>query len=227
MEKTSYSKKLAETALEMGAVRLSPSSPFCWASGYYMPIYNDNRTLLASPEARRIIASAFEEILSSLHFDPENIAGTSTAGIPHATTLADALHKSLSYVRSSYKDHGLKNQIEGLGREKGYNGKKVLLIEDLISTGGSSIAAVKAIQENGGIVPYCLAIFSYGFDASREAFAELEPKCEYKTILDYSYVIQTALDMGYIKKEDESVLLEWSSSPFEWGERHGFRKEEK
>ncbi len=227
MEKTSYSKRLAETALEMGAVRLSPASPFCWASGYYMPIYNDNRTLLASAEARRLIASAFEEILTSLSFDPDNIAGTSTAGIPHATTLADRLNKSLSYVRSSSKDHGLKNQIEGLGREKGYNGKKVLLIEDLISTGGSSIAAVKAIQEAGGLVPYCLAIFSYGFDASREAFAALDPKCEYKTILDYNFVIKTALDMNYIKKEDESVLLEWSSSPFEWGERHGFKREVK
>lgn len=227
MEKTSYSKRLAETALEMGAVRLSPASPFCWASGYYMPIYNDNRTLLASAEARGLIASAFEEILTSLSFDPDNIAGTSTAGIPHATTLADRLNKSLSYVRSSSKDHGLKNQIEGLGREKGYNGKKVLLIEDLISTGGSSIAAVKAIQEAGGTVPYCLAIFSYGFDASREAFAALDPKCEYKTILDYSFVIETALDAGYIKKEDESVLLEWSSSPFEWGERNGFKREVK
>ncbi len=227
MEKTSYSKRLAETALEMGAVRLSPASPFCWASGYYMPIYNDNRTLLASAEARGLIASAFEEILTSLSFDPDNIAGTSTAGIPHATTLADRLNKSLSYVRSSSKDHGLKNQIEGLGREKGYNGKKVLLIEDLISTGGSSIAAVKAIQEAGGLVPYCLAIFSYGFDASREAFAALDPKCEYKTILDYNFVIKTALDMNYIKKEDESVLLEWSSSPFEWGERHGFKREVK
>ncbi len=227
MEKTSYSKRLAETALEMGAVRLSPASPFCWASGYYMPIYNDNRTLLASAEARGLIASAFEEILTSLSFDPDNIAGTSTAGIPHATTLADRLNKSLSYVRSSSKDHGLKNQIEGLGREKGYNGKKVLLIEDLISTGGSSIAAVKAIQEAGGLVPYCLAIFSYGFDASREAFAALDPKCEYKTILDYNFVIKTALDMNYIKKEDESVLLEWSTSPFEWGERHGFKREVK
>ncbi len=227
MEKTSYSKRLAETALEMGAIRLSPASPFCWASGYYMPIYNDNRTLLASAEARGLIASAFEEILTSLSFDPDNIAGTSTAGIPHATTLADSLHKSLSYVRSSSKDHGLKNQIEGLGREKGYNGKKVLLIEDLISTGGSSIAAVKAIQECGGCVPYCLAIFSYGFDASKKAFSELDPKCEYKTILDYSYVIATAVDMGYIKKEDEKILLEWSSSPFEWGEKHGFMREVK
>ncbi len=227
MEKTKYSEKLASLALDMGAIRLSPASPFCWASGYHMPIYNDNRTLLASAEARRLIASAFEEILSSLSFVPENIAGTSTAGIPHATTLADRMGKPLSYVRSSNKDHGLRNKIEGLGRAKSYEGKKVLLIEDLISTGGSSIAAVKAIQEAGGCVPYCLAIFSYGFDASREAFLSLDPKCEYHTILDYSYVISIAERTGYIKSEEKDVLLEWSSSPFEWGEKHGFPKEEK
>ena len=227
MEKTKYSEKLASLALDMGAIRLSPAAPFCWASGYHMPIYNDNRTLLASAEARSLIASAFEEILSSLSFDPDNIAGTSTAGIPHATTLADRMGKPLSYVRSSNKDHGLKNKIEGLGRAKSYEGKKVLLIEDLISTGGSSIAAVKAIQEAQGCVPYCLAIFSYGFDASKEAFASLDPKCEYRTILDYSYVISIAERTGYIKPEEKDVLLEWSSSPFEWGERHGFRKEEK
>ena len=132
MEKTTYSKSIALKALEMGAIRLSPNKPFCWASGYYMPIYNDNRTLLASPEVREMIALSFEEILSSLLFDPDNIAGTSTAGIPHATTLADKMKKSLSYVRSSNKDHGLKNQIEGLGKQKSYEGKKVLLIEDLI-----------------------------------------------------------------------------------------------
>ncbi len=227
MEKTKYSEKLASLALDMGAIRLSPAKPFCWASGYYMPIYNDNRTLLASPEARGLIASAFEEILSSLNFDPENISGTSTAGIPHATTLADRMRKPLTYVRSSNKDHGLKNKIEGLGRAKSYEGKKVLLIEDLISTGGSSIAAVKAIQEAEGLVPYCLAIFSYGFKESQEAFSSLDPKCEYKTILDYNYVINIALERGYIKDEDKPVLLEWSSSPFEWGEKHGFKKEEK
>ena len=96
MEKTSYSEKIARKALEMGAIRLSPQKPFCWASGYYMPIYNDNRTLLGDPSARKMIASAFSEMLSSISFDPDNIAGTSTAGIPHATTLADMIGKPLS-----------------------------------------------------------------------------------------------------------------------------------
>ncbi len=227
MEKTTYSEKLASIALDMGAIRLSPDKPFCWASGYYMPIYNDNRTLLASPEARATIASAFTEILASLDFDPDNIAGTSTAGIPHATTLSDKLQKPLSYVRSSNKDHGLKNKIEGLGRRKSYEGEKVLLIEDLISTGGSSISAVEAILEAGGVIPYCLAIFSYGFKESKEAFSLIEPKCEAKTILDYDYVIEIAEKRGYIKSADKEMLLEWSSSPFEWGEKHGFKREVK
>lgn len=227
MEMTKYSYEIAKKALEMGAIRLSPEKPFCWASGYYMPIYNDNRTLLGDPQARAMIAKAFSEILDKLGFDPDNIAGTSTAGIPHATTLGDMLQKPVSYIRSSSKDHGLQNQIEGLGRAKGYEGKNVLLIEDLISTGMSSIKAVKAIQEADGKVPYCLAIFSYGTDQGKKAFEELEPECKPITILDYDYVIRIAKETGYIKPEQEDILLEWSASPFTWGENHGFKKEER
>lgn len=227
MENTSYSYDIARCALEMGAIRLSPEKPFCWASGYYMPIYNDNRTLLGDWRARELVAKAFEEILSKLGYDPDNIAGTSTAGIPHATTLADRLKKPVSYIRSSSKDHGLQNQIEGLGRAKGYEGKNVVLIEDLISTGMSSIKAVKAIQEASGKVPYCLAIFSYGTDQGKEAFASLNPACKPVTILDYNYVIPIAKEIGYIKPEQEAMLLEWSASPFTWGEKHGWKKEER
>lgn len=227
MENTSYSYDIARCALEMGAIRLSPEKPFCWASGYYMPIYNDNRTLLGDWRARELVAKAFEEILSKLGYDPDNIAGTSTAGIPHATTLADRLKKPVSYIRSSSKDHGLQNQIEGLGRANGYEGKNVVLIEDLISTGMSSIKAVKAIQEANGKVPYCLAIFSYGTDQGKEAFASLDPACKPVTILDYNYVIPIAKEIGYIKPEQEAMLLEWSASPFTWGEKHGWKKEER
>ena len=227
MEKTSYSEQIAKKALEMGAIRLSPQKPFCWASGYYMPIYNDNRTLLGDSGTRKMIASAFSEILSSIGFDPDNIAGTSTAGIPHATTLSDMLNKPPTYIRSSGKDHGLKNQIEGLGRAKGYEGKKVLLIEDLISTGMSSIKAVKAIQEAEGLVPYCLAIFSYGTEEGKKAFRDLDPVCTPLTILDYDYVISIAEKTGYISSEEKEILSDWSSSPFTWGEKHGWKKEER
>ena len=205
MRKTRYAEDIARKALEMGAIRLSPEKPFCWASGYYMPIYNDNRTLLGDYETRKMIALSFKEILEDLDFDPDNIAGTSTAGIPHATTLADLLKKPVSYIRSSSKDHGLQNQIEGLGRAKGYEKHKVVLIEDLISTGMSSIKAVKAIQEADGFVPYCLAIFSYGTDQGKEAFASLDPACEPITILDYNYVIPIARETGYIKPGERST----------------------
>ena len=227
MKATKYADDIARKALEMGAIRLSPEKPFCWASGYYMPIYNDNRTLLGDYETRRMIAMSFMEILKDIGFDPDNIAGTSTAGIPHATTLADMMKKPVSYIRSSSKDHGLQNQIEGLGRAKGYEGKKVVLIEDLISTGMSSINAVKAIQEADGIVPWCLAIFSYGTDQGKQAFASLDPVCTPLTILDYSYVIPIARETGYIKPDQEAMLLEWSASPFTWGENHGWKKEER
>ena len=226
MKLTGYSEEIAKKALEMGAIRLSPEKPFRWASGYYMPIYNDNRTLLGDAGTRRMIALAFKEILDDLGYDPDNVAGTSTAGIPHATTLADLLGKPVSYIRSSSKDHGLQNQIEGLGRARGYEKRKVVLIEDLISTGMSSINAVKAIQQADGNVPYCLAIFSYGTDQGKEAFASLDPKCTPVTILDYDYVISIAKQTCYIKPEQEQMLLQWSASPFTWGENHGWPREE-
>ncbi|MCF0238722.1 MAG: orotate phosphoribosyltransferase [Sphaerochaetaceae bacterium] len=220
-----YRYAIAKKSLSMGAIRLSPEKPFRWASGYFMPIYNDNRTLLGDPEARTLIAEAFSLILKEIGFDPQNIAGTSTAGIPHATTLADKLNKPLSYVRSSNKDHGLKNQIEGLGKEGSYNNKEVLLIEDLISTGGSSIQAVNAIREANGQVPYCLAIFSYGTKQGKEAFENLDPVCKVQTILTYDYVISIAKETGYIKEDQVEILQQWSLDPFEWGNKNGFPKE--
>jgi len=222
-----YGPRLAKGAFELGAIRLSPNEPFTWASGYRMPIYNDNRQFLARPEYRKLISEAFSEMLKALSFDPDNIAGTSTAGIPHATTLADKLKKPLSYVRSSAKDHGLNNQIEGIGRNKSYNGQKVVLIEDLISTGKSSLEAVEAIIHAHGNVPYCLAIFTYGLDAAKDAFAKVMPKCEAYTILSYPVMIKTALEVGYVEKADEKVLVEWREDPFGWGEKHGFMKVER
>ena len=121
-----YGPLLAKGAFELGAIRLSPSDPFTWASGYRMPIYNDNRQFLAMPKYRALIRDAFADMLSSLGVNPDNIAGTATAGIPHATSLADMLYKPLTYVRSSSKDHGLGHQIEGLGRNGSYEGKNVL-----------------------------------------------------------------------------------------------------
>ncbi len=156
-----YGKEIATKALKMEAIKLSPKDPFRWASGYRMPIYNDNRRLLADSEARKIIAKGFKELIEAINLSFSVIAGTSTAGIPHATTLSDVLNLPLIYVRSSGKEHGMKNKIEGIGPSLSLEGKNVLLIEDLVSTGGSSIAAVQALREEGANVPYCLSIFTY------------------------------------------------------------------
>lgn len=213
---------LAKEALDLGAIRLKPEDPFTWASGYRMPIYNDNRQLLARPKARALVAEAFAEMIQALDFNPDNIAGTATAGIPHATTLADKVGKPLSYVRSSGKEHGLHQQIEGLGPSGSYEGGKVLLIEDLISTGGSSIKAVEAIVAAQGVCPYTLAIFTYGLKASVEAFESLHPPCTFHTILDYDCMVKTALESGYVDEQGARLLAAWRIDPFGWGEQHGF-----
>jgi len=219
---TYYGPLLATQALDMGAIRLSPHDPFQWASGYRMPIYNDNRQFLAKPQSRALISEAFEAMLEALRFVPDCVSGTATAGIPHATTLADRLRLPLSYVRSSGKDHGLHNVIEGLGQDGSYHKAKVLLIEDLISTGGSSIKAVEAIMAAQGVVPYCLAIFTYGLKASVEAFAALVPECRPVSILDYDIMVDTARKSGYVDDTGAALLAEWRKDPFGWGTAHGF-----
>lgn len=219
--------KLADIALELGAIKLQPNNPFTWASGYRMPIYNDNRRLLASPKARLLIADTFAKMIEALNLDVDNIAGTSTAGIPHATTLADKLAKPTSYVRSGSKDHGTGQQIEGLGDSHSYEGANVLLIEDLISTGGSSIKAVEAIVAADGKCPYTFAIFTYGLDAAEKAFDSLNPVCKYYTILNYDVMVKRALEIGYVDNSGALTLNEWKKDPFGWGEKHGFNKVEK
>lgn len=219
-----YGPILAKKALELGAIRLQVQDPFTWASGYRMPIYNDNRRLLAESGARKLVSEAFAAMLESLDYDPDIIAGTATAGIPHATTLADRLAKPMSYVRSSGKDHGLGQQIEGLGLGGTYEGAKVLLIEDLISTGGSSIKAVQAITKAQGVCPYTFAIFTYGFAAAQEAFAALDPACKAFTILDYDVMVASAKETGYVNSEEARLLTLWREDPFGWGEKQGFPK---
>lgn len=222
-----YGPKLAEAALKLGAIKLRPEAPFTWASGYRMPIYNDNRQFLAVPEYRALIRDAFAEMVETLGLSGiDNIAGTSTAGIPHATSLADKLSKPLSYVRGAAKDHGMGNQIEGLGGNGTYYGQKVLLIEDLISTGSSSIKAVEAIRNANGDCTTCLAIFTYGLKKAEDAFAALEPKCDIVTILDYDTMLKTAVAIGYINEENAASLREWRKDPFGWGEKNGFPKED-
>lgn len=221
-----YGKRLAEAALRLGAIRLSVDAPFQWASGYRMPIYNDNRRLLVDWSARALIAEAFDQILSITTPTLDMLAGTATAGIPHATTLADRLKKPLTYVRSASKGHGLGNQIEGLGAGGSYQGASVVVIEDLISTGGSSIKAIEAVRDADGKVDLCLSIFTYGFDAAVASFSQMAPPCRSISILQYDTMIEHAQEMGYITDQDVCSLQDWREDPFGWGIERGFPRVE-
>jgi len=215
---------IARAALEINAIKLSPNDPFTWASGYKMPIYNDNRMFLFDPTNRRMIANSFYEAVGDLNFDI--VAGTSTAGIPHAAILSDKFSKPMIYVRDKPKGHGLRNQIEGIDADGDLEGYRVLLIEDLISTGSSSARAVQAIRDANGECNNCYSIFDYGLRKSVDAFTQLDPDCNVKSLLDYDTLLRVAKDIGYINDTQASMLQEWREDPFGWGEANGFSRVE-
>jgi len=313
-----YPTDIATEGLEISAIKLSTNPPFTWASGYNMPIYNDNRMFLANPNHRMMIARGFREMIGSEKIPYDMIAGTSTAGIAPAASLASLLHTPLiifenntpyffdinsfddvqgdfdaiastcpwgiptgialanhknlpfMYVRQSQKEHGLKQQIEGIpieGQqvllvdyhrgnsyeanairaldEKGVTvkktltldvsnqepfdirGRKIPIIEDLISTGGSSASEVQTSRNNGAISDYCLSIFTYGLDKALEAFATLDPKCQVRSLLTYDKLLEVAKETEHIDTNQETMLTDWRADPFKWGEKHGFPRVEK
>lgn len=216
--------RLAEAGLKIHAMKLNTEKPFQWASGYFMPIYNDNRMFLFYPEYRKLILNGFLEIIKSNNIQIDVVAGTSTAGIPHGALLAEALKLPFIYIREKPKAHGLKNQIEGIDADKDLGGKKVIVIEDLISTGGSSAKAVKAVREANGSVDYCLSIFSYNLLTAVNEFSKLENPCKVMSILDYDTLIDTAIKTGYVTLKEQEALKAWRHEPFEWGEKRGFAR---
>jgi len=216
-----YAKELAEIALEIKAIKLSPEDPFTWASGYRMPIYNDNRLLLGNYKHRALIAEGFAQLIKTENIALDVVAGTATAGISPGTTLADSLKAPFIYIRSKAKGHGLQNQIEGVLN----SGEQVLLIEDLISTGGSSISALEAVREAGGVIETCFSIFSYGLDEAKKRFDGVE--CQVFSLLTFDRLLEIAIEKEYITQEQQEVLAEWQKDPFGWGEKHGFPKQEK
>lgn len=228
-------KEVAKTGLEIGAIKLRPDNPFEWASGFRMPIYNDNRMFLFDDKNRKLIMHGFYYLVKNLDFSV--IAGTSTSGIPWGTLLADKFKASFVYVRDKPKDHGLRNQIEGIDDERDLWGHHVLLIEDLISTGGSSARAVQDIRNANCFCNYCLSIFNYGLDKAERIFMgeedydkegnRLEFPCEVKSILTYDDLLEVAKETGYINNQQEKMLAEWRADPLGWGEKHGFPKVEK
>jgi orotate phosphoribosyltransferase len=242
MDITKIANEVAKTGLKIKAIKLNPENPFTWASGYRMPIYNDNRMHLWYPQNRKLILDGFLGLMSEDGFytgQPYDfIAGTSTAGIPHAEKLADNRYKPLVYVRDKPKDHGLKNQIEGIDAESDLQGKIGILIEDLISTGGSSVAAVQALRDANAFCNHCYSIFSYGFDKPFQMFVGIIPfdekqgrklnsPCIVRSILTYNTLLQVALETKEINDSQAEMLAEWRSDPFNWGEKRGFPKVEK
>jgi orotate phosphoribosyltransferase len=212
--------------LRIGAIKLNPDDPFQWASGYRMPVYNDNRMFLFHPETRKAIARGLADTIEAMQISADVIAGTATAGIPHGASLADLLHLPYIYIRDKPKAHGLRNRIEGIDADSDLGGRSVVVIEDLISTGGSSARAVEAVREANGDCDHCLAIFSYGLDKASDQFGQLEPPCNMSALLTFDILLEVAANSGRFAPEQIALLAEWREDPFGWGEKHGFPRVE-
>jgi orotate phosphoribosyltransferase len=209
MTSSELSGQIARQLLKIKAVKLSVVNPFTWASGMRSPIYCDNRIVLSHPEARNMVKNGFVQMaLAFGGFDV--VAGVATAGIPHGALLADALNLPFVYVRDKPKSHGRQNQIEGELQP----GQSVLVIEDLISTGGSSMKAIDALQEAGATIVGILAIFTYGFQEASDLFERRNIPMQ--TLSDYDRLLQEALDLNYISTSDLESLKIWRRDPKNW-----------
>ncbi len=203
--------KVAEKLLSIKAVKVQPQDPFTWASGWKSPIYCDNRKTLSYPEIRSLIKNELAGIVRQKYSNVDVIAGVATGAIAQGALVAEVLGKPFVYVRSSPKDHGLENLIEGDLKV----GQKVVVIEDLISTGGSSLKAVGALRNAGAEVMGMVAIFTYGFPVAAEKFSEAN--VELTTLSNYNAVLQHLLDTKQIGNEEMETLKKWREAPEAWG----------
>lgn len=204
-------EEVAKNLLQIGAVKLSPNEPFTWASGLKSPIYCDNRYVLSFPAARNLIKNSFASIIQEQFKDIDVIAGVATGAIAHGVLVAEVLEKPFIYVRSSAKAHGLGNMVEG----KIEKGNRVLVIEDLISTGGSSLKAIEALREAGAEIIALGAIFTYGFEKATQAFAAAN--CPFFTLSNYPVLIEMAIQNNYVSATDKDLLMKWYANPEKWG----------
>ncbi|MEY3965821.1 MAG: hypothetical protein RL263_990 [Bacteroidota bacterium] len=205
------SAKLAKFLLEIKAVKLSPRNPFTWTSGIKSPIYCDNRTVLSYPEVRNFVADSLAAMVKEHFPEVDRLAGIATAGIAHGVLAADRLNMSYCYVRPEPKKHGLKNQVEGHMNE----GDKVVLIEDLVSTGKSSMQAVEGVRNEGGVVIGVLALFSYGFADAHKRFAD--EGIPLYTISNLNVLSEVAAKEGFISGEDIEMVQQFAKDPHSWG----------
>ena len=202
--------KVAELLLKIKAVKLQPNQPFTWASGWKSPIYCDNRVTLSHPSVRTFIRQSFSELIIEMFGKPDVIAGVATGGVPQGVLVAQELGLPFIYVRSSAKGHGMGNMIEGAFEK----GQKVIVIEDLISTGGSSIKAVESLKDAGLNIKGLAAIFTYGFKVASDNFKAAE--CPFVTLTDYTILIEQALRSNYVTENDLNQLQNWRENPSEW-----------
>ncbi|MEL6389792.1 MAG: orotate phosphoribosyltransferase [Bacteroidota bacterium] len=205
-------KEIAKKLLAINAIKLQPESPFTWASGRKSPIYCDNRMTLSHPAIRNDIKTTLAESARTAFGEFDLVAGVATAGIPHGVLVAEALDLPFIYVRSSTKKHGARNRIEGDPTQ----GDKCLVVEDLISTGGSCLEAVDVLREAEYDVAGVIAIFTYGFEDAKSNFAK--NNCEFRTISNYKALLSAALEMDYLTEDQLESLSEWSQNPIAWSD---------
>jgi orotate phosphoribosyltransferase len=203
-------KVFAGKLLAIKAIKLQPNDPFTWASGWKSPFYCDNRKTLSYHDVRSFVKLELTHAIISNFPEAEAVAGVATGAIAQGALVADELALPYAYVRPKPKDHGMKNQIEGQLPE----GAKVVVVEDLISTGGSSLKAVAALREAGFEVVGMVASYTYGFPIAEKAFKDANVRLV--TLTDYEHVVEKALEIGYIKKEDVDMLHEWRRDPANW-----------
>jgi orotate phosphoribosyltransferase len=203
-------KQVAKSLLQINAIILQPNNPFKWAAGWNSPIYCDNRKILSYPEIRNYIKQGLAAIVKNHYKGANVIAGVATAGIPHGVLVAEKLELPFIYVRSKAKEYGKKNQIEGYFEE----GQSVILVEDLISSGKSSLDAAKTLKEAGMNVKGIVSIFTYGFSAADKNFKNAD--CEYISLCDYNTLLPQAIGQKYIDKNDFPILKEWRDNPSIW-----------
>jgi len=202
---------VAEFLLQIKAIKLQPEQPFTWASGWKSPIYCDNRVSLSYPRIRTFLRQELVKLIEDKFGRPDIIAGVATAAIAQGALVAEAMGLPFVYVRSSAKDHGRKNTIEGEIKEN----QTAVVIEDLISTGGSSLKAVEELRENGVIVKGLVSIFTYGFDNAAANFKKAS--CPWYSLSNYDIMLKQAISSGYVKKQDLQLLQSWRLHPEKWG----------
>ena len=211
MVKRDVARTVAEQLLQIKAIKLQPANPFTWASGWKSPIYCDNRKSLSYPRIRTYIRQELAKLIESKFGKPDLIAGVATAAIAQGALVAEALGLPFCYVRASAKDHGLQNQIEGEAQAN----QSCVVVEDLISTGKSSVAAIEALRANGVIVKGIVSIFSYGFQIAEDNFKDAG--CPVYSLSNYELLLEVANESGYIKNEELEILKMWRENPDTWG----------